>query len=244
MFDVRLPNLRWLEERGSMDSILNADPINEQGLILFYGSSSFTRWKPYWKHRPLEEDIRMKDGSRAAVNHGFGTSTSEELLYYYPRLVKPWNPRALVVYCHGNDLAAGYSAQEIMFLQSRLLEWARKDFPGIRFYLETGKPSPSARHSLPPPVCAHWSMNSCCAPTVPTTMTRPSLTTPGFPTCGRMATWATTIIPERNCTWKTVSTSIRTAIMCTVTSICVSWMIFYKRSFNCTCYHQRRAGHA
>lgn len=43
MFDVRLPNLRWLEERGSMDSILNADPTNEQGMILFYGSSSFTR---------------------------------------------------------------------------------------------------------------------------------------------------------------------------------------------------------
>ena len=145
MFDVRLPNLRWLEERGSMDSILNADPTNEQGMILFYGSSSFTRWKPYWKHRPLEEDIRRKDGSQACVNHGFGTSTSEELLYYYPRLVKPWNPRALVIYCHGNDMGAGYSASEIMFLQSRLLEWARKDFPGIRFYLETSKPSPSRK---------------------------------------------------------------------------------------------------
>ena len=145
MFDVKLPNLRWLEERGSMDSILNADPTDEQGLILFYGSSSFTRWKPYWKHRPLEEDIRRKDGSRAAVNHGFGTSTSEELLYYYPRLVKPWNPRAMVIYCHGNDFSAGYSANEVMTLQARLLEWARRDFPGIRFYLETGKPSPKRK---------------------------------------------------------------------------------------------------
>ena len=142
MFDVKLPNLRWLEERGSMDSILNADPTNEQGMILFYGSSSFTRWKPYWKHRPLEADIRRKDGSQACVNHGFGTSTSEELLYYYPRLVKPWNPRALVIYCHGNDFAAGYSANEVMTLQARLLEWARKDFPGIRFYIETSKPCP------------------------------------------------------------------------------------------------------
>ena len=142
MHDVRLPNLRWLEEKGSMDHILNADPSGEQGLILFYGSSSFTRWSENWKHRPLEEDIRNKDGSRAAVNHGFGTSTSEELLYYYDRAVKPWAPRALVIFCHGNDIAAGYSAGEIMFLQARLMEWARRDFPGIRLYVETGKPTP------------------------------------------------------------------------------------------------------
>ena len=144
MYDVRLPNLRWLEEKGSM-KFLNDDPSNEQGLIMFYGSSSFTRWShshiPLRDHRPLEEEIRRKDGSRACVNHGFGTSTSEELLYYYDRAVRPWNPRALVVFCHGNDFAAGYTAEEVMFLQARLLEWARRDFPGIRLYVETGKPT-------------------------------------------------------------------------------------------------------
>ena len=140
MFDVKLPNLRWLEERGSMDSILNADPTNEQGLILFYGPSNFTRWKPYWLHRSMEDDIRMKDGSRAVVNHGFGTSSAEELLYYYPRLVKPWNPRALVL-ATGNNWGYGYTAAEVAFLMFRILEWARKDVPGIRLYVETGKPT-------------------------------------------------------------------------------------------------------
>lgn len=33
-------------------------------------------------HRPMEEDIRMKDGSKAVINHGFSTSTAEEQLYF------------------------------------------------------------------------------------------------------------------------------------------------------------------
>ena len=147
MFDVRIPNLRWLEERGSMDTILNADPTNEQGLIMFYGPSNFTRWNAEkWNHRPLEEDIRRKDGSRAAVNHGFGTSSAEELLYYYPRLVRPWNPRALVL-TTGNNWSYGYSAGEVCFLLTRIFEWARKDFPGIRLYTEVGRPSPNRKKS-------------------------------------------------------------------------------------------------
>ena len=61
-------------------------------MILFYGSSGFTHWSPKYGFRPLEEDIRMKDGSPAAVNHGFGGATVEEGLYYYHRMVKPWEP--------------------------------------------------------------------------------------------------------------------------------------------------------
>ena len=145
MYDVRIPNLRWLEEKGSLDAILSADPAQEQGLILFYGPSNFTRWKEKWLHRPMAEDIRMKDGSRAVVNHGFGTSSAEELLYYYPRLVRPWNPRALVL-ATGNNWSYGYTASEVAFMMFRILEWARKDFPGIKLFLEFGKPSPSIKN--------------------------------------------------------------------------------------------------
>ena len=145
MYDVRLPNIDWLRQRGSLDKFLAADPAAEQNLIMFYGDSSFTRWAPYRGHRPLEEDIRRKDGSRAAVNHGFGTSTAEELLYYYDLIVKPWAPRALVVQAYGNDMGAGYSAGEVMFLESRLLDWARHDFPGIRLYLCNKRPLATER---------------------------------------------------------------------------------------------------
>ena len=107
----------------------------QKGMILFYGSSGFTRWKPSWGHRPLEEDIRRKDGSPAAVNHGFGGSTAEEGLYYYHRLVKPWEPRALVLRFFPNDTGFGYSPTEIVYLLTRMCAWAREDFPGVKLYL-------------------------------------------------------------------------------------------------------------
>jgi len=34
MFDAKLSNIKWLEERGVMDHILSADPTNEQGLCV------------------------------------------------------------------------------------------------------------------------------------------------------------------------------------------------------------------
>ena len=124
MYDVRI-KLDRLEK--SVVAYENT-PIQED-MILFYGDSAFTRWKT------MEQDIRRKDGSPAVVNHGFGTSTAEELLYYYDRLVKPWKPRALVINVFSNDRDVAYTPDEIMTLLARLLEWARKDFPGIKFYL-------------------------------------------------------------------------------------------------------------
>ena len=149
MYDVKIPNLRWLEEKGKIKH-LNDDPTNEQGMILFYGPSNFGRWSrntiAIRDHRPLEEDIRMKDGSQACLNHAFGTSSVEELLYYYPRLVRPWNPRALVL-STGNNWTYGYNAGEVCFMLFRILEWARRDFPGIKLFLEVGIPHPKMREA-------------------------------------------------------------------------------------------------
>lgn len=135
MFELKIPSLTRLEkEIVAFESV----PI-ETGKILFYGSSGFTRWKhshiPIRDHRPLEEDIRMKDGSLACVNHGFGSSTIEEGLYYYRRAVLPWKPRAIVLRFFPNDLSFGYSPAEIVSLLARLCDWARVDFPGVKFYL-------------------------------------------------------------------------------------------------------------
>ncbi len=107
----------------------------ETGKVLFYGSSGFTRWKERWGHRPLEEDLP------GCINHGFGSSTAEELLYYYPRAVKPWAPKALVVSIFHNDRGFGYSPQEVVTNLAKLLEWARTDFPSIKLYLCDCRPT-------------------------------------------------------------------------------------------------------
>lgn len=147
MFEVPI-NLRSLE-----DEIIAYEqkPI-EKGKILFYGHSIFTRWgNPIWGHRPLEEDIRMGDGSLACVNHGFGTSTSEELLYYYPRMVRPWEPRALVVMSLSNDNMYGMSVDQTLSNIFKMCMWARTDFPDIKIFLVEPHPNPKlAEEKLPP----------------------------------------------------------------------------------------------
>lgn len=113
----------------------------DPGKILFYGSSGFTRWSSRYDIRPLEDDILMRDDAKAAVNHGFGGATAEELLYYYPRLVRPWKPRALVVSIVHNDRGLGYSPNEILTNLAKLFQYARTDFPGIRLYACDSRPT-------------------------------------------------------------------------------------------------------
>ena len=121
------------------------DP-SEEGMILMYGHSLFTRCGPMsgeWGNPNIEEHVRMKDGSRAIVNHGFGGSNAEDQLFYYSRLVRPWKPRALLLACGGNDLSIPYSPRDIMELQARIIQWAQADFPGIPIYCFNRNPAPS-----------------------------------------------------------------------------------------------------
>lgn len=126
MFEPRVP-LNRLEK-----SVIAYEQVPIQtGGIVFYGSSGFTRWgSPIsrYGHRPLEEDIP------GCINRGFGSSTAEELLYYYDRLIRPLKPRALVVSIVHNDRGFGYSPNEIVSNLAKLFEFARTDFPGIRLY--------------------------------------------------------------------------------------------------------------
>lgn len=137
MYGVRR-NVKKLEK-----SILKYEeqPI-QTGRILFYGHSMFTRWSEKYGHRPLEEDIRMKDGSPAALNHGFGSSTADDLLYYYHRMVKPYEPRVLVLTAGGNDFPLGYSAHEVVNNLAKLIDYAQADFPGLPVFVLDCMPTP------------------------------------------------------------------------------------------------------
>ena len=116
----------------------------EKGKILFYGHSLFTRCSAITnsKDNPkLELEVRMKDGSQAIVNHGFGTSSADDLLYYYDRMVRAYEPRALVLATEANDVGFGYNAKDIMEIQARIIQWAQADFPGIPVYCFNGDPT-------------------------------------------------------------------------------------------------------
>ncbi|MBR3837764.1 MAG: hypothetical protein IKJ74_06425 [Clostridia bacterium] len=109
----------------------------ETGKILFYGHSLFTRCSFITRSQEnpkLVEEVRMKDGSQAIINHGFGTSSADDLLYYYDRLIRPYKPRALVLATMANDVSYGYNAKDIMEIEARIVQWAQADFPGIPVY--------------------------------------------------------------------------------------------------------------
>ena len=134
-----------LEVRRFEDRILKYEAVPVvTDKILFYGHSLFTRCSfitKYQENPMLEAEVRMKDGSQAIVNHGFGTSSADDLLYYYDRMVRPYKPRALVLATMGNDTGFGYNAKDVMEVLARIIQWAQADFPGIRIYCFSCAPS-------------------------------------------------------------------------------------------------------
>ena len=149
MYDIPI-QLNWLEDEIQK---YEQQPV-ETGRILFYGHSLFTRWSmKKFTERTLEEMIPGKDGKPACLNHGFGTSTSEELLYYYDRMVRPYKPRALVIMTWANDGMYGYSPERTMANIVKLCHWAKMDFPGIPIFLVAPHPrgkykeQPSKKHT-------------------------------------------------------------------------------------------------
>ncbi len=90
------------------------------GGILLYGSSHFAVWREEWLTRQMAP-YRL-------YNRAFGGSTAEEALYYYPRLVRPAAPRALLYYEGDNDIPMGYTPGEVWELTRRVLSWARAAF--------------------------------------------------------------------------------------------------------------------
>jgi lysophospholipase L1-like esterase len=140
MFGSKLRVKRFEDRVLAYESV----PI-ETGKILFYGHSLFTRCSfitQAGKDNPrLVDEVRMKDGSQACVNHGFGTSSADDLLYYYDRMVRPYKPRALVLATGGNDVGFGYTAKEVMEIEARIIDWAQADFPGIKIYCFSTDPN-------------------------------------------------------------------------------------------------------
>jgi len=120
-----------------------AEPI-QKGKILLYGHSLFTRCSipsvNRWGNPVIDEAIIGRDGTPAVLNHGFGTSSADDLLYYYPRLVRPYEPRAMVISTANNDFGFGYNPEQIMEITARIIDYAQADFPDLPVYLCTTFP--------------------------------------------------------------------------------------------------------
>ena len=126
---------KWNESIEDRIFKYDKEPI-EKGKIVFYGPSNFTRWSIDYGNVPLGETVLGKSGKQCCINRGFGSSCTEHHLYYYPRVVRPLEPRVLVYAPgYGNAKGFGYTSEEIWNLGQRVIEYAMTDFPDLRVYI-------------------------------------------------------------------------------------------------------------
>ncbi|MBQ2706808.1 MAG: hypothetical protein IJF67_00985 [Clostridia bacterium] len=116
-----------------------SQPIVKGGILL-YGSSFFTNWQ-----NAADEVAEASAGKYTVVNHGFGGATVDELLYFYPRLVKPYDPSVIVTRVGPNDLYRGFTPEEAWMMAWRLYEFLRADFPEARIVIFCCFEHPSAK---------------------------------------------------------------------------------------------------
>ncbi len=103
-----------------------------KGTILFTGSSSVRLW-----------DLQKAFPDLKTVNHGFGGSITSELVQNAKSLVLRHKPEVLVIYEGDNDLAVGFSTEEIANKYQELFDLLSRELPRTKVFCLSVKPSPS-----------------------------------------------------------------------------------------------------
>ena len=110
---------------------LNAPSKNA---ILLIGSSSFTYWK----------DVATYFPGRVFINRAFGGSSLTHQIEYVEKIVYPYQPKQVLIYCGENDIAASQMviADSVFNRFVRLHQLIRKKYPAVRISFVSIKPSP------------------------------------------------------------------------------------------------------
>ncbi|MBN1531789.1 MAG: hypothetical protein JXA20_03925 [Spirochaetes bacterium] len=111
------------------------------GGILFVGSSSFRFWKT------LQHDM----APLPVTNRGFGGSKLPALIHYASRIIYPYRPSMVVIYCGDNDMTVGRrrSPGEVLKDLQKLTGAVRANLPAAKIYFVSIKPSPSRMEYWP-----------------------------------------------------------------------------------------------
>lgn len=109
------------------------------GRVLFYGNSNFA----FWDNDKLEEMLSgMSTSKPVTINHGFGGATGAELLHYYPRLVKPYAPKAIVWCEGGNDFEQGFTLDEAFENAKKVFNKLKDDFSDVKIIMLSAAEAP------------------------------------------------------------------------------------------------------
>lgn len=109
----------------------DAEAFPEPGAIVFTGSSSIRLWST------LEQDM----APLRVLNRGFGGAHMDHVVHFADRIIRPYAPRALVVYAGDNDIGAGKSPERVEADFRALVELVRESQPDLAIYYLTIKAS-------------------------------------------------------------------------------------------------------
>jgi lysophospholipase L1-like esterase len=110
---------------------LSEPPV--RGGIIFTGSSSIRLWTT------LKEDFP----GLPVVNRGFGGSMLPEVTAFVDRIIVPHKPMLVVVYCGGNDVNAGRSANQVLRDFQALVKAIHGPLPTTRIAYISIAPNPA-----------------------------------------------------------------------------------------------------
>lgn len=102
------------------------------GTVLAVGSSSFRMW----------ESMAADLSPLAITRRGFGSSTFNDVDFYFDVLIARHLPRAILLYEGENDLGFGFSAGQVTERFHSLVRRVHSLLPECRFYVVSIKPSP------------------------------------------------------------------------------------------------------
>ncbi len=125
--------MQWYEEEVQRLALLPIATATELPKVVFYGSSTFTRWLS------LAQDFPQVQ----AVNLGFGGSTLAACAWFFERVVPRQQPAALLVYAGDNDLGDGRTPEEVVLFFEQLLAISTAHLGKIPWCFISIKPSPA-----------------------------------------------------------------------------------------------------
>lgn len=105
--------------------------------ILFVGSSSFRKWT----------DVQDYFPGYTIINRGFGGSQLENVIYYADKIIYPYHPKQVIIYCGDNDFAydTTVTAQVVSSRFRKLFSLIRQHLPSANIGFVSIKFSPSRK---------------------------------------------------------------------------------------------------
>lgn len=122
----------WTAEIDRLTQNDKTDPPARHGIV-FVGSSSILKW----------ESLPQDFPGLPVIRRGFGGSELADSVYFFERIVLPYQPRSVVLYAGDNDVKAGKTPEAIAADFVAFCAKLHATLPTAHLFYIAIKPSPS-----------------------------------------------------------------------------------------------------